>query len=258
MQDDLVRLAAFAGLLSAMVIYIAAGGALQRAESSLAGGTQSAAVFFVPSITLAKINSDYQKQVRILIVPGHQPDTGGTEYNGVYERDVVVDIASALADLLARNPHYDVMVARGKTAWNPVLQSYFDTHTADITAFLASQKLQMAQHIADGRLLVEPNQVYHNTTPLPAALQLYGINKWTSENNIGITLHLHINDYARRTRAGKYDGFAVYVPDRQYSNAEVSKAIGTAIAARLSPYHATSTLPKEEAGVAKDQELIAI
>ena len=95
MQDDLVRLAAFAGLLSAMVIYIAAGGALQRAESSLAGGTQSAAVFFVPSITLAKINSDYQKQVRILIVPGHQPDTGGTEYNGVYERDVVVDIASA-------------------------------------------------------------------------------------------------------------------------------------------------------------------
>ena len=57
--------------------------------------------------------------------------------------------------------------------------------------------------------------------------------------------------------AGKYDGFTIYVPDHQYSNATASKAIGDAIAVRLNAYHATSTAPKENKGVVPDQELIA-
>jgi hypothetical protein len=149
------------------------------------------------------------------------------------------------------------MVARGKTAWNPILQNYFDTHAVDIYDFEQSQKVQMAEHVADGSLVVEPDQVVHNSAPLSAAIQLFGINKWASENHIDITIHLHVNDYDRHTKVGKYDGFAVYVPDHQYSNAVVSRAIGEAIAARLSAYHATSTLPIENAGVVEDQQLIA-
>lgn len=271
MRNELLRLAAYAGCVSSAFMFFIAGGAAPLIDA--ASRSQAAAVFFVTSITSAQIQDTYRasstpttqssvpaKKVRILIVPGHQPNAGGTEYKGVVERDVVVDIADALAVLLSQNSHYEVMVARTKTAWNPILQNYFDTHMLEIETFEQSQKAQMADYIANGSILSDSDQVYHNSIPTPAALQLYGINKWASDNAYDITLHLHVNDYAgRRLSVLKaYNGFAVYVPDRQYSNAEASKAIGELIAARLNAYHATSTLPKEDAGVVEDQQLIAI
>ncbi|MFZ3044110.1 MAG: peptidoglycan-binding domain-containing protein [Minisyncoccia bacterium] len=276
MRNELIRLAACAGCVSSLTIFLIAGGA-SLLESATARA-QSAAVFFVTSITAAQIQDDYRggqatdaitgavntsapaKKVRILIVPGHKPGSGGTVFKGVYENEVVVEIADGLAALLSQNPHYEVMVARTNTAWNPVLQTYFDTHTLEIDTFRQSLALQMQNHLADGSILPAEDQVYHDSVSSPAALQLYGINKWASDNNYDITLHLHVNDDAdhRARSAGKYSGFAVYVPDRQYSNAEASKAIGEAIAARLNAFHATSTLPKEDAGVVEDQQLIAI
>lgn len=267
MRNDLLWLAAYAGCVSSVVVFLTAGGVvpLQGAVTWMSRQAEAASVFFVQSTTSAQIQSDYQstpavKKVRILIVPGHQPEAGGTEFDGVYERDVVVDIANQLATLLAQNPRFDVTVSRAKKGWNPILQSYFDTHAADIEAFIQTQKTQMAWYLAEGSILPEVDQVYHNSTQPYPALQLYGINKWANENHIDITLHLHINDDAeRRARAvGKYDGFAIYVPNQQYSNAEASETIGAAIAGRLNAYHATSTLPKESAGVVPDQELIAI
>lgn len=280
MRDELVWFAAYTGCLSSLVIFIAFGGItpLRAGTVWIGGQAQSAAVFFVQSITAVQIQNTYQnvpvanfaratvntktseEKVRILIVPGHQPTTGGTEFGGVNERDVAYDIAEALAGLLSQNPHYDVMVSRSKTEWNPLLQDYFDAHMPEIEAFTQSQKAQMQGHLADGSILPAVDQVYHDTAPSNAAYQLYGINKWTSDNEYDITLHLHINDDAehRSGVAGKYNGFAVYVPDHQYSNAAASYAIGEAIAMRLSAYHATSTLPKEDVGVVEDQELIAI
>jgi hypothetical protein len=250
-----------------MIIFFAVGGitSIREGIAQTMKEKQTAAIFFVQSITVAQIQNTYHtpvpaKKVRILIVPGHQPDAGGTVFDGIYERDVAVDIADALAALLTQNPHYEVMVARTKTAWNPVLQNYFDTHALEIDAFQKSLSLQMQSHLTDGSILPEIDQVYHNSASSNAALQLYGINKWTSDNKYDITLHLHVNDEAgRHTGAvGEYDGFAIYVPDHQYSNAEASTAIGEAIAVRLNAYHATSTLPKEDVGVVPDQKLIAI
>jgi peptidoglycan hydrolase-like protein with peptidoglycan-binding domain len=269
MRNTLLWVAVYTGCVSSVIIFLMAGGAvpLQTAASWVAREVQTASIFFVQSTTSAQIQNTYtsaqstvEKKARILIVPGHRPDYGGTEFGGVYERDIVVDIANELATLLAQNPHLDVMVARSKTIWNPILQSYFDIHAADIEAFIQSQKAQMATHLANGSFSSATNQVYHNSTSALGALQLFGINKWANENKIDITLHLHINDDAERRvrRVGKYSGFAVYVPDRQYSNAEASQVIGAAIATRLSVYHATSTLPKEDEGVVEDQELIAI
>ena len=272
MRNNLLVLTACTGCVASMTVLFSMEGMaqLQQATLWITKEVQTASVFFVPSITITQINNEYHgaipsptveaKKVRILIVPGHQPSVGGAEFGGVKERDVVVDIANSLADILAQNSHYEVMVARTKDAWNPILQSYFDTHVLEIDTFEQSQKLQMANYIAQGSILPEVDQVYHNTTSSQGALQLYGINKWSNENSYDIILHLHINDYAgRRMEAtGKYTGFAVYVPDHQYSNAEASKSIGEAIAARLNAYHATSTLPREDVGVVPDQELIAI
>ena len=261
MRNGLLWTATYAGCMAFVIIFATAGGGVYLREGVVwtVKETQTAAAFFVTSITAEQIQNEYREKIRVLIVPGHQPDVGGTEFNGLYERDVVVDIADALAVLLTQNPHYEVMVARTKTAWNPVLETYFDTHALEIDTFRQSQTLQMANYIADGRFVLEDDQVYHNNASSRAALQLYGINKWTSDNTYDITLHLHLNDYAgrRAKRVGTYDGFTIYVPDHQYSNAPASKAVGEAVAARLNAYHATSTLPIENRGVVEDQELIA-
>jgi N-acetylmuramoyl-L-alanine amidase len=268
------------GILAISFIFIIVGNdGIQNTAGWISRGAQSAAVFFVPSISIQNNYHGLQSKdlalgptgqssgagyspnakVRVLIVPGHQPQDGGTVFNGVYERYVVVDIADRLAELLKHNSHYDVMVARSKTTWNPVLRSYFDSNAAEIDAFRQVQTLQMESHIALGNIEPEPDHMYHNTASSLAVSELYGINKWASENKYDITLHLHLNDYpGRHGSAGKYDGFAVYVPHRQYSNAAASKALGEAIAARLNKYHATSTLPKEDKGIIEDQELIAV
>jgi len=272
------------GILATAIFFIAGGMAsLQAATEWVTKESQTASVFFVQSITIAKIKSDYYgaqsrssgtmhptssdvvftthaKKVRILIMPGHRPHFGGTVFNGVYERNVVVTIADDLAVLLRKNPHYEVTVARTKTAWNPILQTYFDTYASQISAFMHSQRSQMAKHLANGSIIPETRQIDHDATPSKAALQLYGINKWANDNKYDITLHLHINDYAGRRKRDydKYSGFAIYVPNYQFSNAKASKAVGESVAVRLNAFHATSTFPLESAGVVPDQDLIAI
>ncbi len=269
MKNSLEYIALASGTVAAIIVLALPGNAivLKDAVDNISAPAKAAAVFFVESISVAQIQNDYRtvsapidKKVRILIVPGHEPDYGGAEFNGIYERDIIVDIADALAKLLQQNPHYEVMVSRSKTAWNPILQSYFDTNAVAIQDFRASQAVQMAQYLANGSVVLLSDQIDHLTTPTKAAIKLYGINKWTSENQYDITLHLHLNDYGGRRAGivGKHDGFTIYIPDHQYSNAKASRAIGSALAVRLNAYHATSTLPIEDTGVVEDQQLIAI
>ncbi len=124
---------------------------------------------------------------------------------------------------------------------------------------MKSQYAQMRVYKTQGAVTSLDTQVYHNTAPSDVATRLYGVNKWASENGVGLTIHLHINDYAGHGgRAGRYTGYVVYVPDPQYSNATSSAAVARAIAKRLDTTHATSTMPSEAAGVVPDQDLIAV
>ncbi len=274
MDKDSLVLAAHAGAVAAVVVLLAAGGLrapLTQAHRWTGTKAQSAAVFFIPSVTVTELRDTYSTgqtetksggdaKIRILIVPGHQPSKGGTEFKDLRERDMVVDIANDLANMIGSNSHFEVTVARGKSSWNPTFESYFSQYKTAIDDFAARQKELMNMHVADGSMLLTADQVHHNDAPSTAVTQLYGINKWATDHNINITLHLHINDYAGRrpNRAGMYRGFAVYVPDHQYSNAGASRKIGEAIANRLAAFHATSTMPREDAGVVEDQSLIAI
>ena len=268
----LIVLAVSGGALSILLLFQGGFGPFSQGMQVMSAWTQGAGVFFVDSISVREIRRHYEgiagrsaartrtTKLKILIVPGHEPRTGGTVFRGVYERDIVVEIADMLATYLEDNGHYDVTVARSKGAWDPDLQTYFDAQAADIEEFREDQALQMATHLADGSVQLADDQMGHLRASPQGALKLYGINKWTSEHQYDITLHLHTNDAGgrRRGRIGAYDGFAVYVPDRQYSNAKASRALGEALAKRLSAYHATSTLPLESMGVIEDQTLIAV
>jgi hypothetical protein len=64
---------------------------------------QSVATFTTTATSTASIS---QKKVRILLVPGHQPDYGGAEYMSPYgdikERDLVVELADDLQTFSSR------------------------------------------------------------------------------------------------------------------------------------------------------------
>jgi len=265
------------------ILFVLGGGVQQLAESPARfwGYAQTAAVWFVPGITTDELRVAYAEaseeseirkpqkkeapfasvdKVHILIMPGHEPGKAGTEFNGVFERDLVVDIADALADILAANPRYEVMVARTKTAWHPTLAEFFTTRRNDILSFREEHKAEMETRIHDGTVQKNEEQLFRTDAPLDILVPIYGVNLFAREHGTHITLHLHLNDYGGRTglQEGEHTGFSIYVPEKQYATAEASRNLAEHIATRLSAYHATSTLPSEASGIAEDQELGAL
>ncbi len=231
-------------------------------------GTNYTAVFFQQGITVAQLHTKYdavsqntaQTKVRIMIVPGHEPGFGGTEYGGLKEREMTVDLAKDLQSFFQNNSHYEVVVARDKNSWNPDLEAYFKNHWDDISKFVKENKDEMIRLVNDGSVKKMTNGIIHNSAPHNAALRLFGINKWNNENHIDIAIHIHFNDYSRNDTSlpGEYTGFAIYVPEKQYSNSATTQAVAHSILKRLSKYNAVSNLPKENAGVVEEQDLIAI
>lgn len=227
--------------------------------------SQIAGAFFVESKSIAELQTTYAavsdsgRRVRILLVPGHEPTVGGTTFQGLWERDVVVVLAEELKRLLESDPHYTVTIARNASEWNPELKSYFERHRDDIVDFREDHLEEMGRLVQRG-LLTQVTGVSHNSAPKDVALRLYGVNAWANEQEVDIVLHLHINDHERRSTKveGKYSGFSIYVPERQYSNSTSSRAIADALLVRLSTVMAQSDMPLEKAGVVEDQELIAI
>ncbi|MEO6536056.1 MAG: N-acetylmuramoyl-L-alanine amidase [Candidatus Paceibacterota bacterium] len=230
--------------------------------------TRSLASFSTLTPTVAELQQKYIQasangsRVRILIVPGHEPNFGGAEYQNIYERNITVGIADQLALYLKQNPKLEIIVARSNTDWNITLADYFTTQWSAIQSFIDSKKESMEKAVTNGSILQRSlnDQVDHHAAPANVALRLYGINKWVNENNIDLVIHLHINDTTDHglNEPSANSGFAVYVPDTQYGNASTSLPIGKAIAQRLAAMNATSSLPVENKGVVEDQELIAI
>ena len=235
-------------------------------QKNMQSADMFASVFFTQSVAAPDIQKKFSsasttgQRIKILIVPGHEPDFGGAEYKNLKERDMTVDLGHYLSEYLMNNPHYEVFATRNKDVWNQELQDYFDQHWRGINTFVASQKAEMAHLVSDGKIVRVTDGVPHNDAPSDVATRLYGINKWANEKKMDITIHIHFNDDASRriTRAGEYNGFTIYVPDRQYSNADASKSIATEIVGRIAQFSAISNFPREDSGVTEDQDLIAV
>lgn len=225
----------------------------------------AAAVFFTQSTTSESLQNKYdiatttKRKLNVLIVPGHEPTFGGTEFLNVMERDLNADLGLALAQYLVEDGHYEVVMTRGKEGWNPNLENYFNANIDSIKTFVRSQKDDMARLVGEGRITTIDG-LPHNEAPTDVALRLYGINKWANEHSVDIVVHIHFNDNSPRkaNKPGKYNGFTIYTPERQYSNAEASKEISNSVFKRLSKMFPVSNLEGEDAGVVEDQELIAI
>lgn len=218
---------------------------------------------FDKGATANELRDEYEDgKIKILIAAGHEPGYGGAVYQGVYEREIVTEIADQLAKELEKNPNYEVVVTRNDSKWNSSLSRYFDKEKKKTQSFVKKQKRAFAKLVKKGDIkeLDGGEQVDHATAPEDVALRLYGINRWANENGIDLVVNLHVNDAPDHgpNEPSKYNGYAVYVPDSAYGNSRTSKELGRAIAERLSDLSDVSTFPGESRGVIEDQELIAM
>ncbi len=224
-----------------------------------------AGVFFTDSITEGELKEAYVKAARgegkmkILIVPGHDDDSWGTDYNGIREADLNMRVGEALATQFAQNPAYEAVLLRDRNGYLPSFETYLAEHEEEVRAEVVAKKKIMNDLLAAGSV-ERLDGVQHNNATLNAALRLYAVNQWANENNFQLVLHLHFNDFRGRTarNMNRYGGFALYVPDGQYSNAKASYAVAEALFAEFSLLFKKSNLPKEDAGIVPDQSLIAL
>lgn len=256
--------ALFMSMLFAGAFFL--GGYDSKVGTLIAGNSMGASVFFTQSTTSADLQNAFNtasstnKKLKILIVPGHEPDFGGAEYRDVKERDLNADLALSLAQYLVEDGHYEVTMTRGKDGWNPQFENYFATHAEEIKAFVSAQKQEMARLVEEGKVVTKSDKVPHNDAPDDVALRLFGINKWANEHNIDIVIHVHFNDNVPRkvNTPGEHNGFTIYTPEHQYSNAQPSADIAQYVFKRLSKMFPVSSLPGEDSGVVEDQSLIAL
>lgn len=216
---------------------------------------------FPVTISTPDLHKAYMtEKIKILIVPGHDNEYGGGQYRDVREADLTLEAARNLESYFKKDPRFQTTVTRDTSTGNytPVIQNYFHQHRDDIVVFknIAIKKMEMlkAHNFLDRNVPFERNSVSSEI-----AFRLYGINKWANENDIDIVLHIHFNDYpGHRGRVGDHTGFSIYVPERQYGNADASKDLARTLFDELKNTIGPSTLPLERDGVIEDQELIAL
>lgn len=222
-----------------------------------------AVVFFIIKHTVKPVTvseSVSAKKIRILIVPGHEPNDGGATFGDVKERDLTVELGQYLADFLKTDNAYQIFITRDTEAWNPTFADYFKNNWDEIVSWQKDSKEQFKSLLATGVKKASFSIVPHNVPAPDVGLRIYGITKWANENNIDVAIHIHFNDYHRHSAkiAGKYSGFAIYVPGKEYSNSTMSRAIAEPIFNRISENVPVSNLKIEKAGIINDSKLIAL
>jgi len=226
--------------------------------------SNSATVFFSTVISTEDLLKKYtssveqEKVVKILIVPGHEPDLGGAIYKGLKERDLNLLLSEKVRKILGKNIKFEIIVSRDTNGWNPTLENYVNTNNAEILSWVNDKKKVMNELVETGKISVVKSEMGHMRAPLNSAIFLYGINKWAGENKIDIVMHLHFNDNLKYKGKPTYAGFSIYVPEKQYSNSTSSKDFANFIVPELLKIQKVSTMPEESNGVNEDQELISM
>jgi len=219
------------------------------------------------AVTVADLRANYsatstqpQKKVRVLIVPGHEPDFGGTQFKNLYERDLAAELGGDLQNFLDTNNNYQTSITRDAQSWNPTFADYFKNSWTDIKTWAKTSRSDYVSSLKAKGVPAPKPKITHNSAPANVATRLYGITKWANENNVDIMIHIHFNDYDGHSARvpGKYSGFVIYVPTQQYDNSTSTHVVADAVFKRLSMYNPVDDLPVESGGVIDDPQLIAI
>ncbi|MFA6797200.1 MAG: N-acetylmuramoyl-L-alanine amidase [Candidatus Paceibacterota bacterium] len=221
------------------------------------------ATFFSMGITVKDLVKKYDSpksnhKIKILIVPGHEPNFGGAEYKDLKERDLNLILSEKIRKNLEKNKKFEIITSRDNNGWNPKIESYISNNKDSIVSWVNNAKREMLSLINNGKVTVVNAKMGHSVAPQNSAIFLYGINKWAGENKIDISIHLHFNDNPKYKGKPTYEGFSIYVPEKQYSNGTSSKILAKNLMDEISKIQKVSTMKEESIGVIEDQELIAL
>lgn len=221
------------------------------------------AAFFSMGITVKDLTKKYDshkkdEKIKILLVPGHELNFGGAEYKNLKERDLNLILSEKIKDILEKNKKLQIITTRDNNGWNPLIENYINNNKDNIRYWINDAKDEMSKLVSNGKITVVKAEMGHSTIPVDSAVFLYGINKWASENNIDIALHIHFNDNPKYKGKPNYEGFSIYVPERQYSNSISSKILAKDLMNEISKIQKVSTMKEESIGIIEDQELIAL
>ena len=199
------------------------------------------------------------KKIKVLIVPGHDKESVGAEFNGVKETDLTAMTGRFLFELFKNDDKFEVFLTRDENGYSKEFASYFRQKREEIIFFRDTIKNFMKLAFDVGVLKKEV-KVEHSSVYQDMSIKLYGINKWANENDIDLVLHLHFNDYPGHgyNQIGRYSGFSIYVPEKQLPNHKASVDIAKIISAKMKKYFSSSDYPPESEAVIEDQELIAL
>src|ERR1035437_4299484 len=170
------------------------------------------------------------KQIKILLVPGHDDKIWGAQYGNIKEADMNLILATQIFNLLKKDKRFKVYITRDQSGYMKEFADYFNLDKADIAIWEADDKKTMQNKIASGSFITKVGAPHMNASS-DVALRLYGFNKWANENNIDAMIHIHFNDYPRSSvwQVGKYKGFVVYKPEAQMLNAKISSILASNI-----------------------------
>ena len=178
------------------------------------------------NISTVLSTNEQNKKIRILIVPGHEPNAGGAdEFKKIKERDLNLQLSLILKNDLSQNRNIEVILARDENGWNPDLKNYIETSSTTIMNWVADMKAKMMAKVDIRETkLINPG-MKHNEATSSAVLYLYGTNKWIAENNIDLVLHVHFNSNPKINKKPNYRGYCMYIPEKQYSNSSSSNIL---------------------------------
>ena len=198
------------------------------------------------------------KKIRVLIVPGHEPNDGGADYKGIYERDLNLQLSIELENDLSKNPNIEVMMVRDENGWNSNLENFVTTSSSSIMSWVADMKNKMMAEANAGKFKIIIPGMQPNDATSEAVLYLYGTNKWAEENNIDLIFNVHFNNNPKINGKPNYSGYCIYVPDSQFGNASSSLIFANYLNNEISKIENKSNMPQEKTTIIPDQELAAM
>lgn len=232
---------------------------------SLVGG-QSFFSFAASSLFPNIINQEQIKvkfaegTLKTLLIPGHNNYSPGAIYKDVKEADLTVSLSYRLADLLRDEGVYVLITRDENGEYARWFTEFMQTEKEYIENFRDESRRKFEEAKGNGVVTDFLGGVGHNYASSDASFYLYAVNAYANMNNYDIVLHPHFNNEGGRknNKVGKYEGFAVYVPEAQLPNAQVSRTLGEEIKKELEKKFKTSSLPQENTGIVESQDLIAL
>ncbi len=201
------------------------------------------------------------RPLSVLLVPGHDAEYYGARYRDLTEDELNIDMTRELMSFFDQDENFVPVSARDLETGEYIdpLWDYFQLNQEDIFSY-REDLIGLRLELLGRGDMSEWSLENAGQEARDISLRLYGLNKWAREVGFDLVLHVHFNDYRGRARnmPGRYSGASIYVPDKRYPNADISRSVAESVFESLTKTAPVSNLPLESVGVVESEHLAAV